>query len=670
MQKRIISLTTVCALLLCLAACGTSSSSSSTSSTAQSSSSASSAETAVLTSSVTGDADLTFADEDWDDSWDSSSATTITLSGTSASISGSGATVSGNSVVIGKAGTYVLTGTYSGQIIVAAENATVKLVLNGVTISCDGSAAIYAMEAEKVIITLADGTTNSLSDTSDISTDAYADEINAALYASTDLTINGSGSLTVTGNYKHAVFSKDDLVVTGGNLTLTAVSDGLHGKDSVRIGGGTITITSGDEAIKSKNTEDAGCGFVYIAGGTLNITSSEDGIQGSAGVYISGGAITVASACDGIQAGTELVIAGGTIDVTSGGGAANSVVTSSAGMAAQFTDTDDSTSESMKGLKADGSITITGGDITVNSADDAVHSNDAVTLSGATLTLASGDDGIHADNTLEIDSGTVTVSQSYEGLEGCNITINDGTVSITASDDGINASDGSSSGTMGMGNANSTPATAMTLTINGGYVLVNASGDGLDSNDSIYVNGGVVLVSGPTDSANGAIDYGDYSSSVAEITGGVVIAVGSSGMAENFTSGSTQCAVMDTLSSTQSAGTRVTLCDSSGNVIVSWVADKAFSNVVISSPALASGQTYTIYTGGTVSTADENGYSSSGTLSGGTQADSITLSSTITSNGSAGTMSGGMGGMSGGTSGMTGRGTMGGQTFSAGGTAA
>ncbi len=282
--------------------------------------------------------------------------------------------------------------------------------------------------------------------------------------------------------------------------------------------------------------------------------------------------------------------------------------------------TDDSTTEdsiSTKGIKADGAIYVNGGTFNVDSADDSVHSNSDVTLNAGTYTLSTGDDGVHSDEALLVNGGTITISKCYEGLEGLTVTINDGDIDITSDDDGINAAGGNdASGFGGMGGdgfmgmkapgdtdsadddnvQNDTSTDEMWMEINGGSIHVLAGGDGLDSNGDLTINGGEVYIDGPSDNGNSAIDYGDRSSCY--INGGTVVAIGSSGMAEEISDESDQQVAFVKLDSQMQAGD-VTLTDSDGNVIVSYTALKAYDCVIISTKDLTEGQTYTLTTSGT-----------------------------------------------------------------------
>ena len=253
------------------------------------------------------------------------------------------------------------------------------------------------------------------------------------------------------------------------------------------------------------------------------------------------------------------------------------------------TSSDNSTSQ--KGLKATCNIVINDGTLTFNTADDAIHSNQTVTINNTpTIQISTGDDGIHADKTLTINNGSIDIAKCYEGLEACDIIINDGNISIVASDDGINASDGSetSSFPMGMDNGNAT------LTFNGGNITVNASGDGLDSNGYIYQNGGNIIVNGPTSDGDGALDYDkEYI-----ITGGTLIAAGSSRMAQNVSNTSTQNAVIVYLSQNYESGKTVTLVDETGNEILTFTPEKSYNCLQFSTSDMKTNNTYKVLING------------------------------------------------------------------------
>ncbi len=572
--------------------------------------------------------------EDLDSSATSSDTAYIKLEGDAITVDGSGATVDGTTVTVTAAGTYDISGTLNdGQIIVnAADSDKVVLVLDGADITCATSAPIYVLSADKVVITLAEGTENSVTDgTAYVFEDAESDEPNAAIFSKDDLTINGDGSLTVNANYNNGIVSKDDLKITGGTITVTAVNDGIKGKDSIAVKDGVITVTAGSDGLQANNDEDTEKGYIAIEGGTLAIISG----------------------LDGIQAETNLSASGGTITIVSGGGSVNSSSGDNWGQPAPGSAAnDDSTVESMKGLKAGVALTITGGVLTIDSADDALHSNDSVTVSGGEIAISSGDDGIHANTTIEISGGDLTISKSYEGIESATITINDGTIHITASDDGVNVAGGNDGSALNgrPGQNEFTASGNYHLYINGGYIYVDAGGDGLDSNGSADMTGGVAIVNGPTNSGNGALDANTFN-----VSGGLLVAVGSSGMAQAPSSTSTQYSVIHNFDSVQEAGTMIHIASADGEDILTFVPTKEYQSVVVSSPDLANGATYTVYSSGSSTGTATDGLYSDGSYTAGTEVTSFTISSITTSSGAAG---GGFGGGHGGGGRMGGGGAM------------
>lgn len=522
---------------------------------------------------------------------------TITLSSGGAEIDGSGAAVSGGIIEITKAGVYKITGTLSeGQILVdAADSDTVGLLLCDADITCAADAAINVETADKVVVTLEEGSKNSLS--------GGTEESGAALYSKSDLILTGLGSLTVKGA-NNGIHGKDDLTVESGTYNITAANDGLKGKDSVTVLGGDFTIDAGGDGIQSDNDSGEGMGVVTLSGGSFFITA--------------GG--------DGVQAETVLDIAGGAFSVVTGGGSGEAPTHTQDQRQSWFATTSETESDtSCKGLKAGTSVNISGGTFDLDCYDDAVHSNGDATVSGGTFITATGDDGFHADGTLTVSGGDITVKSSYEGLEGQTVLISGGTADITASDDGVNAAGGDGSGSMGLfGKDSFTSSSDVSLCITGGTLMVDAGGDGLDSNGDLTMEGGTVIVNGPVDNGNGALDSGTESGGTCSVTGGTLIAVGASGMAESFDSSSTQCSFIQNFSATIAAGSTVTVSDSSGNVIFTFTATKTFNSVVFTSPELQQGETYTLTAGDQTATITQSAVSvgtsggSGGGMGGGT----------------------------------------------------
>jgi spore coat protein CotH len=535
--------------------------------------------------------------------------------GSTVTVTGTGAAVSGNVISITKGGNYEISGTLEdGQIIVNADDASVNLVLNGVNIKCYDSAPIYILDAEETTITLADGTDNYVTDSSSyVIEDVESGEPDAAVFSKDNLVIDGAGSLSVSANYNNGITSKDALTISGGNIVVNAVNDGIRGRDSIVVAGGTVAVTAGGDGMQSNNDEDATLGYILVGGGTLNITA--------------GG--------DGIQAETDITISGGELTISSGGGSANGNTTTGGNSFFGGMENTTTSGDSCKGIKAANGINITGGTINIDSADDAVHSDNTMTIGGGSLSIASGDDGIHAESSLVVNEGTINITKCYEGLEAPTITVNGGDIHIVASDDGINGAASSSAGGIfgGMGGMNENGAY---LYINGGYIYVNAAGDGIDIGGSIEMTDGTVLVNGPTNSANGALDFSSFN-----MKGGTIVAAGSSGMAQSLGTSSSQYSVAITYTSSQAAGTIVHIESESGDDILTFAPAKTYQSVVFSSPQLKKGETYTVYSGGSSTGAVTDGLYSGGTYSGGTQYTTFTVSSVVTTVGS----TGGSGGM-------------------------
>ncbi len=540
-------------------------------------------------------ANSTVNDDAGDYTWDSASVVAISLEGSSISAAGDGVTVEGSKATITAPGTYSLSGTLTnGRIVVNTQSdELVRLILNGVNITSADSAPIFFQKANEVMIVLADGTQNTLSDGASYTyDDAEKEEPKAAIFSNADLTIFGNGALAVTGNFNDGISSDDGIVIAGGSISVTAVDDGIRGKNYVVIKDGALAIDAQANGIKSDEEEDATKGYVSIAGGTLTITSRGDAIQ----------------------AQTDAIITSGTLNITTSGG----------------------TESSAKGIKGAVSVSIDGGSFTIDAADDALHSNGSITINGGTFALASADDGVHADDMLEINGGEITISQSYEGLESAVITINNGTIHVTSSDDGINVAGGMDSSGFGgpqrMGQDTFTSATNQYLYVNGGYVWVDANGDGLDVNGAVEMTGGTVLVNGPTGQNNAALDY----DAGFKISGGYLVAVGSAGMAMAPDQNSSQNSILVGFGSSAAAGDLVHIQNATGEDLLTFQATKAFQTIAFSAPQIAQGDTLTIYTGGSSTGIATDGLYQGGSYTAGTQVASVTISGVVTTSGNVG----------------------------------
>ncbi|MEC2076321.1 carbohydrate-binding domain-containing protein [Metabacillus fastidiosus] len=554
---------------------------------------------------------VTYEKEDVYSDWKNEKYTSIQLNGTAAKAEGDGEVlIDGSTMTIKTAGTYVISGKLDdGQINIDTEDKdTVRLVLNGANITSSNNAPIYVKNADKTVISLQEGTENHLSDgTKYVYEDSSEDEPDAAIFSKSDLTINGSGKLIVNGNYNNGIATKDELRITGGNIQIDAADDGLIGKDLVAVKDGSITINAGGDGIKSTNDKDSSKGIIAAEGGTFNIKSGNDGIQ----------------------AETSLLIADGDFTISSGGGSPETIANREGAMprpgqeqdntAAESTDTE---AESAKGLKAGVEIAIGGGTLEIDSSDDAVHSNNSITITDGDLNIASGDDGIHADSSILTKGGNINITKSYEGIESKAITIAEGDIHVKASDDGINIGGGNDGSGMDM----QADAEDSMLTISGGYVYVDSQGDGLDSNGSISMTDGTVIVNGPAMNGNGSLDY-DKSF---KMSGGFLIAAGSSGMAQAASEESTQNSVLMTFSNTKSAGTAVHLEDSKGNEIATFTPEKDYQSVFISSPKLKKDTSYTMYSGGSSTGNEKDGLYTGGEYKDGTKVVEFKISDSVT----------------------------------------
>lgn len=484
-----------------------------------------------------------FSDSDRNVEYNEAESTIIQLSDEGSFCDTDTVVIDQNTVTITDEGTYLLSGSLSdGMLIVNAETTDeVHLVFNQAAISNQDSAAVYIASADKVFLTLADGTENAVSN-GGVYADIDEDTIDGAIFSKADLLFNGTGKLIVTAAAGHGIVSKADLIFADGSYEISAAEHGIEGKDSVRIAEGTYEILSGKDGIHSENDEDETLGFIYLKDGIFKIQS-----QG-----------------DGISAGNWLLAENGTYEITAGQGGVSAEEKNSLEQHKQ-----EEQEKSAKGIKAGAQMLLKEGTYCLDTEDDSIHSNGDVFITGGDYTLSSRDDGIHADDGAAISGGSIKISESYEGIEGLTIDITGGQIDITASDDGVNAAGGRDGSSMEKGQDPFVSMEGAYISISGGSLRINASGDGISS-----------------------LDYNGK----AVVTGGIFASSGASGMAQNFDPSSTQGIIMVTLNP-QEAGTQIALKNSDGTELLSWKAEKEYSSVLISSPDIRQGERYSLTAG-------------------------------------------------------------------------
>ena len=558
--------------------------------------------------------DTEFTDREKSGSYKVSEAVKITLNKTTATVSGSGAKADGSTITITEEGVYIVSGTLEdGQIIVdASDSDKVQIVLDGVNINCETNAAIYVREADKVFITLAENSSNTLGGGNEY-TQIDDNTVDGVIFSKSDLVCNGTGSLTIEADYKHGIVSKDDLVITGGTYKITAADNGITAKDQLKILDGSFDIDAANSAVKAKNADNAELGNIYIAGGIFTIEAEQDGFHATGSIVVDDGTITVNSGDDGFHAELDTVIHGGTILV-------------------------EKSNEGLEGKR----VVVNGGDITVNASDDGINAansgddgaNAANSGDGGVNAANSGDDGANAtnpganaagsgdddsnaassnnDSSAAVNSGDdSSISGAADGKEPPQMppdTENGSDMQPSQDFDPENApSGGNAPQNFDPGNAPSDgdapqmmqggPGgggnSELYIKITGGTLTVSADGDGLDSNGGLLVTGGTTIVYGPTSDGDSALDY-DGS---AIVSGGILAAIGSAGMVESFDEASTQPVITYYCTETQSADTTITLTDSDGSALFTVTPEKAYASIVLTCPEMKLDATYTLAAG-------------------------------------------------------------------------
>ena len=527
-----------------------------------------------------------FTHRDLDGSYRAEDCTRILLSGDRIQVEGSGALVEGRVLSIHAPGSYLLSGTLeNGCILVDVEkDEKVQLVLNGVSICSEDSAPLYIRQADKVFVTLAENTENALTNGGSFA-GAPDSGVDAVLFSREDLTLNGSGSLKILSPAGHGIVSKDSLRVTGGSLTVDAASHGLSANDEISICTAEFNVQAGKDGIHSENEDDTEKGFVLVESGSFAITAAGDGIRASASMEIRDGVFDLC--CGGGSENDEEK----TSDFPGGfGPGPHGRGQHPPMMEPAYEEETDSVSS--KGLKA-ASLQISGGSFSLDCADDALHSDTSMTVSGGSFAIRSGDDALHADESLSISGGTFDIADCYEGLEALHLEISGGELQLCAEDDGLNAAGGMDQSGFG-GPRGGDPfggGSQGSIVISGGTLDITASGDGLDANGSIEITGGFTTVCGPSAGDTATLDY----DTTAVIRGGGFFGTGGAGMAQTF-SEATQ-GLLALRVGQQSAGTKIEIYNQQGETILSRTPALPYAVVIVSSPELTAGESYTVMVG-------------------------------------------------------------------------
>lgn len=556
----------------------------------------------------------------------------IILSDSGITVTGNGAYVDGNTVIITEGGDWEVTGTCTDGMIYVRTctdeeekdiNDKVKLRLNGMSLTNPDGPAIYWDRCKKAFITLESGTTNTITDGASYTTTVEEHVINGVTYSidasqakgaiHTDdtLEIKGKGTLKVNGNYKHGIATDDDISIENGVFDITSVKDGIHANDDITINGKNVEITI--------NTQSDG----LDSEGTLNlelvkkltVNGAGKAIKADGDITITDGTYICDTTDDCINGNTAVNLTGGSYDLTSG----DEAVTAASVLTVENIELTANTTG--KGIKAESDLNVNSGTFNITSGDDSVHCNGNITVKDGTFNLSSGDDGVHADTTLTIENGTINITKSYEGLEGNDVIINGGVISVVASDDGINAAGGqdqsSQGGRPGQNQFQPGASSNSAITINGGEVYVVSSGDGIDSNGALNFNDGVVVVQGPQSGGNFAVD----ADGTVGFNGGTVVALASSNAMWEDITRKTGNAVYNKSVGSVTKGSTVCITDSSGNVLAAVKSQLSGNLGVLFYKGNTTLSSVKFVTGGTYNgTLNSYGYGTGGTVAGGSSA--------------------------------------------------
>lgn len=454
-------------------------------------------------------------------------------------------------ITLTEAGDYVLSGTLSdGSVIInAPEDAKLHLILNGAHIASQSTAALYVISADKVFVTLTDGSENGISAAGDSAEDDYAN-VDAAIFARCDISFNGSGSLSVSSAKGRGIVSKDDLVFTGGSYMIQAANHGISGKDSIRIADGSFVVTAGKNCLDSDN-DDSDKGFIYIAGGSFDLSSGNDACHCSGDFDFLAGSMEISAADDGVHSDAALSVSGGSITILL-------------------------CYDGLEGVTVD----ISGGMIDITSSDDGINA-----ANGSSDSAHDGTDGTPAESVGGVTDMSGTPPEKPYGSGDTGTASGSAPEAPADMPEAPTNMPGGMGGGFGGGDDPFAADSSCLVTISGGTVRINAQGDGIDSNGDLVISGGEVYISGPRNGGDGALDYNGSGT----ISGGIVVACDMGGMSQNFSDGS-QCSAMISLNGSG----EIRLTDASGNVLLSYTPADDYSCIVVSCPELSEGSEYTL----------------------------------------------------------------------------
>ena len=560
------------------------------------------------------DVDTHYSEQDL--SWDTSSETAIDLSNPTAT---DGVTVEDGTLTITKAGTYKLSGEYQGQIKVeTADSDAVRLVLDNANITNSSGAALNVVNADEVILYSASGTTNTISDGADY-TATGEDDPDAVVYSKADLTIAGEGTLKVNGNHEDGIHTSDGLVIASGTLEVNAANTGIKGKDYVDILGGTINVTAQQDGIKSTNDTDEGQGWTRLSNGTVTVNAGDDGFKASRVVEISGGSLTVEQSDEGIEA-QYINVSGGDVNVTSADDGMNaSLKTSDSESTDSSANTSDAANQQQnnqqQGSLPGGQQNGTSNQQQQGTGQPPQGQPPAMSGSSQDGTSQNGTTGTGQQQNNAQNQGNQNMGQP-PAMPGGNA--QDGTSQNGTTGTGQQGMGQPPQGGMPGGGGGTFEVVDAAINVSGGNITVNAEGDGIDSNGVTTLSGGTLIVNGPSQGGNAALDTnGDLL-----LNGATVLSGSTADMFEAPSTNSTSGYLKLTNSSGFEQGSTVQVADSSGKVVANYKVTKSnVQLVLVSSSSIVKGQSYTVYT--TTSAVDSNAAS---LASGATELGSFTAS--------------------------------------------